>query len=177
MEVKKVLPSPEGPLSHEVPSSSIQAANKSVSAIFESEVATGSEAGVGTKKGKRGTYEKHSPEEKAKVGNYAVLHGTSAAIRHFKSKHPDLKWSTVNDWKKAVIAKTKRNYQTGQVDPITELESKKRGRPAMLNDELSKDLRLYIEAIRTSGGVVNTAILLLLLQQQLVCCKFEIQVH
>ena len=30
----------------------------------------------------------------------------------------------------------------------------------MLSDELSKDLRLYIEAIRTSGGVVNTAILI-----------------
>ena len=76
-KVKKVLPSPEGPLS---PSSSIQAANKNVSAIFESEVATGSEAGMGTKKGKRGTYEKYSPEEKASVGNYAVLHGISAAI-------------------------------------------------------------------------------------------------
>ena len=139
-KVKKVLPSPEGPLSREMPSSSIQVANKSVSAIFESEVAMRSEAGMGTKKGKRVTYEKHSPEEKASMGNYAVLHGISAAIRHFKSKHPELKWSTVNDWKKAVIAKTKRNYQTGQVDPITELESKKWGRPAMLSDELSKDL-------------------------------------
>ena len=30
----------------------------------------------------------------------------------------------------------------------------------MLSDELAKDLRLYIEAIRISGGVVNTAILI-----------------
>ena len=30
----------------------------------------------------------------------------------------------------------------------------------MLSDELYKDLQLYIEAIRTSGGVVNTAILI-----------------
>ena len=36
----------------------------------------------------------------------------------------------------------------------------KRGRPALLSDELSKDLWLYIESIRTSGGVVNTAILI-----------------
>ena len=47
----------------------------------------------------------------------------------------------------------------GQVEPLTELESKKRGRPALLSDEVSKDLRLYVEAIRTSGKVVNTAIL------------------
>ena len=77
-----------------------------------------------------------------------------------QSIYPDLKWSTVNDWKKAVIAKIKRNYQTGQVDPITELESKKRERPAMWSDELYKDLQLYIKAIRTSGEVVNTAILI-----------------
>ena len=30
----------------------------------------------------------------------------------------------------------------------------------MLSNELSKDLWLYIEAIRTAGGVVNTAILI-----------------
>ena len=64
------------------------------------------------------------PKEKATIGNYAVLHGTSAAIRHFKSKHQDLKWSTVNDWKNAIFLKTKRNSHTGQVEPITEPESK-----------------------------------------------------
>ena len=73
-KAKKALPSPEGPLSREVPSSSIQATNKNVTAIFESEAATGSEAGMGTKKGKRGTYEKYLLEEKASMGNYAVLH-------------------------------------------------------------------------------------------------------
>ena len=102
-------------------------------------------------KGKRRTYKKYSPEEKTNIGNYAVLHGTSSAIPHFKSKHPGLKWSTVNDWKKAVIMKIKRNYNTGQVESIIELEGKRQGRPAMLSNELSKDLWLYIEVIRTSG--------------------------
>jgi len=78
-KVKKVFP-PEGPLSPEVPLSSIQAAKKSVSAIFESEAAMGIETGMGTKKGKRGTYEKYSPVEKASMGNFAVLHGILAAI-------------------------------------------------------------------------------------------------
>lgn len=35
--VKSPLPSPEGPLSRDVPSSSIEAANKSVIAVMESE--------------------------------------------------------------------------------------------------------------------------------------------
>ena len=99
--VKSPLPSPEGPLSRHVPLSSIEAANKSVIAIVESE--------EGAIKQKRGRYEKYSPKEKAAIANYAVLHSTSAAIRHFKSKHPDLKWTTVNDWKKAIVLKTKRN--------------------------------------------------------------------
>ena len=41
----------------------------------------------------------------------------------------------------------------------------------MLSNKLSKDLRLYTEAIRTLGGVV------FLMLQQLVCCKFEIQLR
>ena len=87
--VKSALLSPEGPLSRDLPSSSIEAANKSVIAVVESE--------EGAIKQKRGSYEKYSPKEKATIANHAVLHGTSAAIRHFKSKHPDLKWTTVND--------------------------------------------------------------------------------
>ena len=49
--------------------------------------------------------------------------------------------------------KTKRNRQTCQVEPITEL-------PAMLSNELSKNLRLYTEAIGISGGVECVAILI-----------------
>ena len=59
---KNVLPSPEGPLSCDVPSSSIQVANKSVIAIVESE--------MGITKQKRGKYEKYFPKEKVDVGNY-----------------------------------------------------------------------------------------------------------
>ena len=51
---KKVLPSLEGPLSRDVPLSSIEATNKSVIAIVESE-------GEAIKQ-KRGSYEKYSPQ-------------------------------------------------------------------------------------------------------------------
>ena len=75
--VKSAQPSPEGPLSRNMPSSSIEAANKSVIAVVESE--------EGAIEQKRGSYEKYSPKEKATTANYAVLHGTSAAIKEFFS--------------------------------------------------------------------------------------------
>jgi len=34
---------------------------------------------------------------KATIANYAVSHGTAAAIKHFKDEFPNLKWSTVNN--------------------------------------------------------------------------------
>ena len=33
---------------------------------------------------KRGPYKKYTPQEKATIANYAVQHGTSAALRHSK---------------------------------------------------------------------------------------------
>lgn len=114
-----VLPSPEGPLSKVVPSSTIVAANKKVTEAMAGD--TRSRGGSS-----RGTYEKYTPTEKAKIANYAILHGTAAALRHFSKEYPRLKWSTVNDWKVAAIKMVK----DGGVDDIkvTEINSKKRGR-------------------------------------------------
>ena len=83
----------------------------------------------------------YSPKRKLMFVNYTVLHGTSAAMKHFilKPSGLGLKWSTLNDWKKAIAMKTKKNYHTGQVEPITELEFKKQCRPALLSDKLSKE--------------------------------------
>ena len=45
-------------------------------------------------------------------------------------------------------------------EPIKLLEGKKTGRPSALSDELTKELKLYIEVIREGGGVINTAIVI-----------------
>ena len=80
-----------------VPSSSIQAANEAVQAILpDGTAAAGPKPSKNSKK--RGTYMKYSPKEKARIGNYAVQHGTSAALRHYNTDFPNLKWTTVNDW-------------------------------------------------------------------------------
>ena len=109
---------------------------------------------------KRGPYIKLSPKDKALIANYAVTHGTSAAIRHFQSEFPNLKWTTVNDWKTAMTKKMKQAHGSGEFEPITRLEGKKTGRSSTLSDDLTKELKQYIEAIREGGGVINTAIVI-----------------
>ena len=97
------LPSPNGELSHIIPSSSIAAANQEVSKVLSAISAPVT----------RGNYAKFTPKQKAAVGNYAVLHGTSAALRHFKTEFPELKWYTANYWKNAVIKQKKIEASRG----------------------------------------------------------------
>jgi len=66
-----VLPSPDGPLSHEIPSTVISAVNDEVKAVVHQS----------TKK--RGCYTKFTPQQKAIIGNYALINGPSAAICHY----------------------------------------------------------------------------------------------
>ena len=101
-----------------------------------------------------------SSKDKARIGNYAVTHGTSAAIKHFHTEFPYLKWTTVNDYKIAMTAKMRQAHSSGKFEPITSLEGKKTGRPSTLLDELTRELKLYVEVIREGGGVINTAIVI-----------------
>ena len=78
------LPSPNGPLSREVPAIVISEANKEITKVLKD-----SEDKDGVKR--RGTYQKYTQKDKAIIGNYAVMHRMSAALRYFKNKFPDLK--------------------------------------------------------------------------------------
>ena len=98
-----VLPSPDGPLLELVPSSTIQAANNAVQKCI-SDDSHGHPSGNGKKR----NYEFYTDKERAAIGNYAVQHGKETAIKHFATKHPVLKWSTMNDWKKEIISRLQR---------------------------------------------------------------------
>ena len=151
---KTCLPNPQGPLSKQLPSSCIESANDHVQKVTEQTVAEGA------KGRKRGPYKKYISKDMAEVANYATLHGTSAAIRHFKARFPDLKWTNVNDWKEAMIKATTKAARDGQLEKIVVLEEKKRGRPSLLPDSVTADIKCYIRALGDAGGVVNTAIVL-----------------
>ena len=43
---------------------------------------------------------------------------------------------------------------------VTELPSKKKGRPLLLGEKLDQQVKTYLHALRSSGAVVNTAIAL-----------------
>ena len=146
------LPSLYGSLSKVVTSSTIEAADREVKQLIES----------GNKAGKKGgSYMKYTPTDKAKVGNYAVRHGISASLRHFKTEFPDLKWFTVHDWKQVILKEMERcDVSQKSYRPIVELHGKRRGRPSTLSDELTEELKAYILAVRDAGGVVNTAIVM-----------------
>ena len=104
---------------------------------------------------RRGPYQKYTDKEKAKIGKYALMHGATAALRHFKDRYSELKYTTICEWKKVIAAEEKKSQQ-----PVTELKSKKRGRPSLLPDKITTLLMKYIHAIRDAGGIINTAIVI-----------------
>ena len=122
---KRFLSNPQGPLSKQLPSFCIESTNKHVEELAK-------EITMGTKSRKRGPYKKYTPKDKAEVANYTTVRGTSAAIRNFKAYSPNLKWTTVNDWKAAIIKATTKSARDGQPEKIVVLEEKKRGRPDLL---------------------------------------------
>lgn len=139
------LPSPNGPLSREIPSTAICEANKEVEKTLKNE---------DTKK--RGCYQRYDGKQKAAIGNYALVHGTSVALRHYLSQFPNLKYTTICEWKTAVAGELKKDPH----QPVMELHGKKRGRPSTFPDEIVTCIKKYIRAVRDAGGVINTAIVI-----------------
>ena len=128
------LPSANGPLSREVPAIAISKANKDIARVLKD-----SEDEDGVKR--QGTYQKYTPKDKATIRNYAVMHGMSTALHHFKNKFPDLKYGNVCEWRKAIIVAAWKDLEV-----LTELEGKKRGKPAMLPENLTSLIMKYIHA-------------------------------
>ena len=88
----KCLPDPQGPLSKEIPSTSITAANSEVEAAMQIK-----ETCVNEKK-RRGHYQKLSPEIKAELGKYSRINGVAATLRRYSKTYPGLKESSIRTW-------------------------------------------------------------------------------
>ena len=140
-----VLPSLTGLLSKEVPATAISAANKEVMECLK-------HSKDGKRVKKRRTYQKYSRKDKARIGNYAAVNGTSAAVRHFEKGFPNLKYTAVCKWKKAVANLARKSDET-----VAKIEERKRGRPSMLLEDITSHLT---NSIRDAGGIINTAIVI-----------------
>ena len=142
------LPDPYGPLNKQVPSSSIEEANKEVDICYKTT----------DKDKKRSPYNYATPEQKAKLGKYAAENGTTNAIRRFSKEFPDLKESTVRGWRSAYLLELNRRTRGGESLMVDKLPQGKIGRPLLLGETLDQQVQAYLSKLRDSGGVINTTI-------------------
>ena len=92
------LPDPKGPLSSNLSSSCITAANKAVQEVQKQQREPKS----------RGTYVKLSDDQKAEIARYALQNGNNVAVKYYSKKlEKPIKESSVRTW----IIKYKSEYQ------------------------------------------------------------------
>lgn len=147
-----LLPSPDGQLSHHMPSSAIKGANKKVEPLLE--------PSKSKELGKRGSYQIYTENEKLKIEKRAAEMGVTSTIKFFKDEFSDrpLKESTVRTWSnnyKRELA-LKRKFSDDMT--IAKLSGERRGPPLHLGKELDAQVQSYVTALRENGGVINSAI-------------------
>ena len=110
------------------------------------------------KRRQRGTYTHYTPSDRAKIGKYALENGNLKAMRHFSaSSYPDIKESTIRNFKRAYKERLDSERKQQNPAPVTEIPSKHRGRPPLLL-QVDGKLIVFLKAIRKRGGVVNSNI-------------------
>ena len=90
---------------------------------------------------------------KSKIAKYAVENGITKAVKHFEKKFPNLKESTVRNFKKKYYEKLSKARREGKTEVLS-LPSKVRGRPPILMEPDGKLIR-FLKGIRGRGGVIN----------------------
>ena len=142
------LQDPHGSLNKQVPSSSIEEANKEVDICYKA---------TNTKK-KRSPYSFATPEQKAKIEKYAAENGTTNVIRHFSKEFPKIKESTIRGWKSGYLVELKRRTKQNEDLRVDRLPQGKIGHPLLLGETLDQQVLAYLGMLRDSGGVINTSI-------------------
>lgn len=104
-------------------------------------------------RGKRNPYVHYSGEIRAKIAKYAAENGNEKARKHFSKDFPDLKESTIRNFKKKYYAQLAEARKAGSTEVVC-IPSEVRGRPPILM-ELDKKLLTFLKGIRNRGGVIN----------------------
>ena len=106
------------------------------------------------KRKKRGKYVQYTPEERARIGRYAVENGNEKARLKFQSNFSNLSESTIRNFKKAYLEKLNHERKQARPKQVTAITAQPRGRPPILL-ELDGKILQYLKALRSRGGVVN----------------------
>ena len=114
-----ILPSSSGSLANSVPLSRIYAVNNTVKPIVETLMEKG--------KATRGTYEKFSADEKARVAKRAAEYGVLSTVRHFSKIWPErpLKEATVRGWRNKYNREVSVLKKSGKEIVVRELVDQK----------------------------------------------------
>lgn len=89
------------------------------------------------------------------------MYGTTSAARYFTGVFSrDLNESTARRLKTEYLQQSKKKRQSSKTAVITELITKEKGRPLMLDVKMDKALEEYISSLRVVGGVINTTIVM-----------------
>ena len=98
------------------------------------------------------------PEGKNRVGRYAALNGTKAALKRYPKIYPkyDLKRTSVNSWKSKIKDKKENSLV------------KRSGRPNPLSDDLLKKTKDIIIGTRNAGTVISRRMVIAIGTGQLV---------
>ena len=139
------LPDENGPLSKEVPSSSIREANVEVSKALQA-------------RGKRKPYLRVPDDKKAIIAKYAAENGIVKALVHFAPEFPTnaLKESTVRGWKTCYLEELAKKKDNGEELLVKTLPTAKMGRPLNLGADLDRQVQSYLLDTRKGGGAVTT---------------------
>ena len=116
---------------------------------------------------KRNSYTHYFGETRVKIAKYAVENGNTKAVKHFEKEFPNLKESTVQNFKKKYYEKLSKARREGKTE-ILSLPSKVRGRPPILM-ELDGKLIRFLKGIRGRGGVINIHVVRAVTQALIDC--------
>ena len=104
----------------------------------------------------RGSYADYIPEDREKIGKYAAENGPARAIRRFSVPE-----TTARRLKTEYLQKLKTiRFSENTVPVVKSLPTKTQGRPLLIGLELDQVVQNYVNALRTVGGVVKTAIVM-----------------
>lgn len=115
----------------------------------------------------RGSYTKFSDKDRADIGKYAKLNGTTSTQRKFKGKFPNLKESTVRSLRAAYdrrcsAMKTNHgadfNPDQHVVSSMPKQSACNKGRPLKMG-ALDATIIEECKKIREAGGVLNSLVL------------------
>ena len=152
---RDTLPDPSGPLSGKVPSEAIAAANKEVTKVLDKSCKDD--------KSGRGPYLTLTSAQRFTIGKRAAEYGTTAAIRYFMKKYPELPPKETTVWRLKNLYHSQLRLHHDDIssaESVKELPTKKTGRPLMTGDELDKQVSDYIGYLRSAGAVVNTSVVI-----------------